>query len=216
MRRWDDFRRLSLCRLGCRAYLDRPICGSVDMGGAPPASPEEAWAQARELCAQAARLRRQAASRRRRSVDLCAELAEILLEAGTPVFGGRGEHFRLRLGRLPPMVRFARHDLRRWLEAARLPGEVVDEVALACSEACANAVEHPREPRRQLVEIEGRLEDAQLELRVRDYGYWNERPRSGLRGRGLRLIGELMDSFDVQRRSDGTEIVMRRAIPPAT
>ena len=113
------------------------------------------------------------------------------------------------------MVRFARHDLRRWLEAAGLLAEVVDKIELACSEACANAVEHPRQPRRQLVEIQAHLDDSEVELRVRDYGSWKEPRQSELRGRGLSMIGELMDSVAVERRLDGTEIFMRRSIASA-
>ena len=114
------------------------------------------------------------------------------------------------------MVRFARHDLRRWLEAAQLPLQVVEEITLACSEACANAVEHPRRPARQLVEIEGRRRNSELELAVRDYGSWNEHRATGLRGRGLNMIGELMDSVEVRPGVDGTEIVMRRSLVVAT
>ena len=122
----------------------------------------------------------------------------------------------MRLGSLRPLLRFARHDLRGWLEAGRLSKEVVDDVALACSEACANAIEHPKQPRRHLVEIEGRLDDTRLELRVRDFGSWAERRSSGQRGRGLSMIGELMDSLDVERHLDGTEIVMRRSVAGGT
>jgi serine/threonine-protein kinase RsbW len=116
------------------------------------------------------------------------------------------------------MVRFARRDLRRWLEAAGLRAELVDEIELACSEACANAVEHPQQARRQLFEIEALLDDGEVELRVRDYGSWKEsEPRqSELRGRGLIMIGELMDSVGVEHRPDGTEIFMHRSIASAS
>lgn len=120
----------------------------------------------------------------------------------------------LRVSRSRPLVRFVRHDLSRWLERAGLPAESVSEVALACSEACANAVEHARHARCQLVEIEAALEDNELELRVRDQGTWDDRPSSTLRGRGLDLIRELMGSLDVRRTADGTEIVMRRSFTP--
>jgi serine/threonine-protein kinase RsbW len=110
------------------------------------------------------------------------------------------------------MVRFARHDLRRWLEAAGVSADVVDEIELACSEACANAIEHPKQAQRPLFEIEALLDDSQVELRVRDYGSWNEPRQSELRGRGLSMIGELMDSVGIEHRPDGTEILMLRAI----
>ena len=59
-----------------------------------------------------------------------------------------------------------------------LPADVVDDATLACSEACANAIEHAGRPTRQLVEIEGRV----------------------------------MDAVEIERRDDGTEIVMRRRL----
>jgi serine/threonine-protein kinase RsbW len=141
---------------------------------------------------------------------LCDQLAENLPRAAHRSFGDRGDRFRLRLGRLRPVVRFARTDLRRWLETAGLSPDVVDDVTLACSEACANAVEHARQATRQLVEIEAYRDDTQLELRVRDYGSWSEHHESDLRGRGIGIIGRLMHSVSIQSVPDGTQIVMRR------
>lgn len=88
----------------------------------------------------------------------------------------------------------------------------MSEIILACSEACANAVEHPRHPRHQAVEIEAAFDGSQLALRVRDFGTWSEQPRSSLRGRGLDIIHALMDSVVVVRGSDGTELLMRRTL----
>jgi anti-sigma regulatory factor (Ser/Thr protein kinase) len=151
---------------------------------------------------------------RQHADELCERLVQNLLRAPARPFGDRGRRFGLRLARLRPLVRFARQDLRAWLERADLPADVVNDVTLACSEACANAVEHPRHATRPLVEIEAQRENGQLELCVRDFGSWNENTRSELRGRGLRLISELMDSLDVQRRADGTRLVMRRSFSP--
>jgi serine/threonine-protein kinase RsbW len=114
------------------------------------------------------------------------------------------------------MLRFVRSDLRRWLERADVQCEIADEVTLACSEACANAIEHPQGATRQLVEIEARRDGTQLELRVRDFGSWDKHPRSELRGRGLGMIHELMDAVDVDHRAAGTEIVMKRALVVAS
>lgn len=185
------------------------------MSAAVAAGSSALRSRARGVRSRAASIRREAANQRRRSEELCDELAEILVDAGGRAFGDRGKTFMLRLGPVRPMVRFARRDLRRWLEAAGLRAEVVEEIELACSEACANAVEHPQQARRQLVEIEAHLEASEVQLRVRDYGSWKETRQSELRGRGLSMIGELMDSVDVARRPDGTEIFMRRSIASA-
>jgi len=125
--------------------------------------------------------------------------------------GSRGGRFLRQVGRSPRLVRLVRNDLRRWLEQADLPAEGVNEVILACSEACANAVEHPLRSERQLVEVEAALNGRELELCVRDFGIWKEQPASPMHGRGLDIIRKLTDSLDVRRTAQGTELVMRRS-----
>jgi anti-sigma regulatory factor (Ser/Thr protein kinase) len=141
----------------------------------------------------------------------CDRTAAVLTSFGGRPLGDRDGRFLLGVGRSRPLVRLVRHDFRRWLEQAGLPAEGVSEVILACSEACANAVEHPHGAGRQLVEVEATLHGRELELRVRDFGLWKEQPGSPLRGRGLDMIRDLMDSLDVRRTPDGTEVVMRRS-----
>ena len=168
--------------------------------------------------ARAEKLRRDAATSRSRTDALAERLATRLLEKPHRPHGDRGDQFLLRLGRLGrlrPLLRFARNDLRRWLESQDLPPEVVDDATLACSEACANALEHPERATRQLVEVAARREDAQLVVSVRDYGCWSEHDRSDFRGRGISMTGHLMDGVDIRHHPDGTEIVMRRRLLPA-
>lgn len=98
------------------------------------------------------------------------------------------------------------------VEGRNVPAEVVSDMTLAFSEALANAVEDPRGSTRQLVEVEARCDEGQVELRVRDFGSWSEQAHSDLRGRGLHLITKLVDSLDVQHDADGTTLVMRRSI----
>jgi anti-sigma regulatory factor (Ser/Thr protein kinase) len=90
----------------------------------------------------------------------------------------------------------------------------VRDVALAFSEACANAVQHPVRPRRNAFDVEATCTADEIRLAVRDYGSW--RPQRGddvTRGRGLLMIRRLMDDAQVERTEDGTRIVMRRARP---
>jgi anti-sigma regulatory factor (Ser/Thr protein kinase) len=163
-------------------------------------------------CARAAALREQAKIRQRLAQERANELAENLVAWSGRPLGDRNERFLLRLARLEPMVRFARRDFRRWLEGQDVEPEVVADVTLACSEACANAVEHPAHPARPVFEVEACREDDELELCVRDFGRWNEHARSELRGRGLSMICRLMDSVEVDPRAGGIEIVMRRSL----
>jgi anti-sigma regulatory factor (Ser/Thr protein kinase) len=172
-----------------------------------------------ELRSRAAEARRAAAEEQQRSAvgrqraEMgCDRTAAVLTSLGGRPIGDRDGRFLLGVGRSRPLVRFVRHDFRRWLEQADLPAEGVSEVVLACSEACANAVEHPHGAERQLVEVEAALDGRQLELRIRDFGLWKEQPGSPLRGRGLDMIRGLMDSLDVHRTVHGTEVVMRRSL----
>ena len=179
-------------------------------GGASRAPSLRAWAH--EVRSQSAALSDAAVAQQRRTDELCERLAEALILFDGPPLGDRGERFLLRLGRLRPLVRLARHDVRRWLERVGLSPDVIHEVTLACSEACANAIEHPRDAGRQLVEIEAHRADGHLELRVRDFGRWMDRAPSEVRGRGLSMIRRLVDSLEVQQGGDGTVVVMRRAL----
>jgi len=164
------------------------------------------------LRARASESRRRAQAERERTEELAARLAQVLGACPGRPFGDRGERFYLRLGRVRPLVGFARQDFRRWLERGGVAAEVVDELVLACSEACANAVEHPLRATRQAVELEASRVDGLLELRVRDFGTWHERTRPEQRGRGLALVRGLVDSLDVRRGDGGTQVVMRRSL----
>jgi anti-sigma regulatory factor (Ser/Thr protein kinase) len=161
---------------------------------------------------RAERLLRDAATNLQRTEAIFERIAARLPETTRRSYGDRGERFLLRIGRLRPLLRFARNDLRRWLESKDLPRDVVDDIALACSEACANALEHPSKATRQLVEIEARRDAAVVVLRVRDYGSWTEHDRSDLRGRGIGMIRRLMDAVDIRHHAEGTEVVMRRSV----
>lgn len=194
-----------------RTYPGTRPLGCPDMSTVWAASADlRAWA--REARSRGAALSADAAAGRRRAEEVCEQLVGTLLRFDGRPLGANGDGFRLRLGRLRPLVRLARHDVRRWLEEAQLPAELVDDVTLACSEACANAVEHPQGASRQLVEIEGRCSEGELELRVRDFGRWSDHGPSELRGRGLTMIRQLVDSLEVLRRDDGTVVVMRRSL----
>ena len=169
-------------------------------------------AQARALRAQASASCRWARAERERAEELASALSQSLQQCAGRPFGDRGGRFFLRLARARPLLAFARGDLRRWLERSGVPADVVQELTLAFSEACANALEHPVRARRQAVEIEAVRDESQLELRVRDFGRWQEQARSELRGRGLQIMRGLVDSLDVERGDGGTQVVLRRSL----
>jgi PAS domain S-box-containing protein len=120
------------------------------------------------------------------------------------------DRFEQRIPADPARLRAVRRSVTRWLAAGGVDPEAIADIVLACSEACANAIEHAYGPGEGAVEVEGALRDGQVELAVRDAGSWRD-PRPGDRGRGLRLIEACMDEVHVERTSGGTEVRMRRA-----
>jgi anti-sigma regulatory factor (Ser/Thr protein kinase) len=88
--------------------------------------------------------------------------------------------------------------------------EDVFAVSLAVTEAFANAVEHPHEPTRGLIEVDARLVDHTVTVNVRDSGSWRTKRRRLEGGHGLRLMRHFMDSVDIKTMSSGTSITLRR------
>jgi anti-sigma regulatory factor (Ser/Thr protein kinase) len=158
-------------------------------------------AESASLCARSEVLREQASLRADRLVRTLDGLR----------LGARGERFSLRLARLPAAVGLARRAVRRWLEEGPSPPDEVRAIVLACSEACANAVEHPVRAARQAFEIELARTATEITVVVRDFGRWREAGAAGERGRGLELIRSLMDETELRGGDRGTELVMRRA-----
>jgi len=123
------------------------------------------------------------------------------------------EPIRLRHAALPSSLAQVRGALREWLNRAHASDEEVYEIAVACNEACTNAIEHPlRSPDSAFFEVEGTCAGGVVTLVIRDFGRWREPRDDGDRGRGLKFIHALMDSVDVTATEEGTEIRMRRTL----
>jgi serine/threonine-protein kinase RsbW len=135
--------------------------------------------------------------------------------SGRPL-GDHGEAFSLRVPRLPQAVALVRHELRRWLDLNHVAPEDVMEITLACSEACANAVEHPGGSEHPAFELEARREEDELFLTVRDFGAWTVADADTMRGRGLAMIHQIMDAVEITPGGDGTQVVMRRTLRPVS
>ena len=102
-----------------------------------------------------------------------------------------------------------------WLEEAGVDESGIFEVLLALTEAFANAVEHPREPRSQLVDVEGMIDDHSVTVSIRDYGTWqDEQTHKEDGGLGLVMMEHLMDAVRVECFVDGTTVTMQRRLGP--
>jgi GAF domain-containing protein/anti-sigma regulatory factor (Ser/Thr protein kinase) len=104
-----------------------------------------------------------------------------------------------------------RHLLRRWLRHHGATDDETYDITVAVQEASANAVEHAYAPGPEAFEVEARCVDGCVEVIVRDRGQWR-RARGMHRGRGMPMMEALMDSVHVQHGSDGTAVVLRRAL----
>jgi anti-sigma regulatory factor (Ser/Thr protein kinase) len=169
--------------------------------------------RARAVRADADALRSRTALIREQADLVLDRLLDSLRRLDARPLGDRGSGaFFLRLVRYPQAISFARQDLRRWLERYGVSAEEALDVALACSEACANAIEHAGRSRRPTIEIEATRKDGTLELAVRDYGRWSVPADGSTRGRGLKMMQAIMDEVEVIPSADGTQVVMRRSL----
>jgi anti-sigma regulatory factor (Ser/Thr protein kinase) len=103
-----------------------------------------------------------------------------------------------------------RRVMSAWLEAAGIAREDINLISVAVSEAATNSIEHAYGKQEGWVEIEARREGDDVVVSVRDGGRWRPKARGG-GGRGLGLIGRLMDEFELRRTDQGTEVLMRRS-----
>jgi anti-sigma regulatory factor (Ser/Thr protein kinase) len=130
------------------------------------------------------------------------------------LFGEDGDIFSLRLARLPVVLGLLRQQLGTWLKRRGVSADEVVDITLACSEGCANAIEHPLAVGHQAVEVEASLRANEVQVAIRDFGTWAvESGADGqTRGRGLELIRQLMDDVTVNAFKGGTQLTMRRRL----
>lgn len=118
----------------------------------------------------------------------------------------------LRLPANPGSLSQLRQTLRRWLGSAGLGQDVAFEIATACNEACANAIEHAYGPGDASFSFESRLDGGTVFVAVRDSGRWRA-PSPSQKGLGLTVMRGLMDSVEVNTGHDGTTVQMHRRLP---
>ncbi|MDP8943328.1 MAG: SpoIIE family protein phosphatase [Actinomycetota bacterium] len=132
-----------------------------------------------------------------------------LLVLQPAVLGAEG--LRLRLAADPDELARLRRLLGRWLRTVEAGPEEAYDITVACTEACANAVEHAYSPGDASFELAAALDDGEVAITVRDSGRW--RPARGVnRGRGLQIMESLMDRAEVTRGEKGTTVELRRRL----
>ena len=121
------------------------------------------------------------------------------------------EHIALSLPADPESLVRLRRRLGGFLHAAGASEAEAFEITLSVCEAAGNAIEHAYGPADASFEVEVTAEQGAVAASVRDGGAWREK-RGEHRGRGLKIMGGLMDQVDVARANGGTVVTMRRQL----
>ncbi len=107
----------------------------------------------------------------------------------------------------PRSLAEARAAVRRWLVAARASSEEIADVLVAVGEACSNVVEHAYGVSGGILMVSVRLDGPEVVSVVRDHGLWRS-ARGGDRGRGMTLMQQCSDRFDITTDQGGTTVTM--------
>ena len=126
---------------------------------------------------------------------------------------GPAGRLALTIDSVPSALAPMRRDLARWLSSIHADGAAIDDLVLACSEACSNAIEHAYGLDVGAIEVQAELADGSIVVAVRDRGRWRE-GRHASRGRGLGLIHACVDRHTITHDDGGTVVTMKRALAP--
>jgi serine/threonine-protein kinase RsbW len=131
-------------------------------------------------------------------------------------FATRSDHYTFRAD--SQSVSLARHAVTGFAREHGVPGDVVQSIALAVSEACTNAVVHAYRDGAAAgsISVGLELEARSLHVLVRDDGVgMGPRADSPGLGLGLPIIAKVADGFAVEPGpSGGTELCMRFDLLP--
>jgi serine phosphatase RsbU (regulator of sigma subunit)/anti-sigma regulatory factor (Ser/Thr protein kinase) len=134
--------------------------------------------------------------------------AALLLARALPLSDSLKARLPADLDSIPLMRRM----LMRWLHEAGATSAEAEDLSLAASEACANAIEHAYGPGAGILELSASMSPAgEALVEIRDFGSWRA-PRGQNRGRGLMLMRGLTDSVEVIQRDEGTTVQLSRRL----
>ena len=114
----------------------------------------------------------------------------------------------------PPTVSAMRRAAVEFASAHGAPSPVLDDIALAVSEAATNAVKHANVSGGEgIVELTAAVADDWVDVRIRDRGKgFGTRPSDGL-GLGLSIIASVAVYLTICQEGHGTEVRMRFPLP---
>ena len=115
----------------------------------------------------------------------------------------------------PQTVSILRRAAVDFATAHGAPSEILDDIALAVSEAATNAVKHAHAGADGIVEMTAAIADDWVDIRVRDRGKgFGTQPSDGLGlGLGLSIIASVAVYLTICQEGNGTEVRMRFPMP---
>lgn len=114
----------------------------------------------------------------------------------------------------PASVPVLRHRAAQFAAGQGVDAPVVDDIALAVSEAVTNAVKYAKAADAEgVVELAGAQRDGWLEVTVRDRGEGFGKGSTDGLGLGLSIIARLCSELTIVQEGDGTEVRMRFPLP---
>jgi anti-sigma regulatory factor (Ser/Thr protein kinase) len=118
-------------------------------------------------------------------------------------------HLDVRLPAEPASAGPARTALRRFLASTPLPERRSFDALVAAGEAVANAIDHAydRRPNQTFV-LRARYEERACTIVVEDAGTWSGGDPATAGGRGIALMRELCDDFEITRTPHGTSVLL--------
>jgi anti-sigma regulatory factor (Ser/Thr protein kinase) len=125
-----------------------------------------------------------------------------------------GETMTIELVGESPALSSFRQALRRWLSESGAEPDEVQDIVMATNEACQNASEHAYGLSPEPFQVMLDADSGDVVITVRDRGGWRDSV-SNDRGRGLPLMRALMDTVEIDQRSSGSTVVLRRALRAA-
>jgi serine phosphatase RsbU (regulator of sigma subunit)/anti-sigma regulatory factor (Ser/Thr protein kinase) len=118
----------------------------------------------------------------------------------------------LRLPSDTSSLNLVREGLRIWLEGAPLSRAEAEDIVLASWEACANAIEHARDPANAHVSLRAEIDGSRIRVVIEDTGQWAPPAARFDRGLGLRLMHSLMSSVEIAPAETGTRVTLEKEI----